>query len=133
MTKKLILGTWDGTVEGCECDGSIFKEICTDDQNDNGCVSLYSNSPINYTIFNSKYLCAKKSQLKYRDLLKTNQVISKEESCPSNYTFCGILDTLGNQLCVKNDESCPINTETIKNQILNVLNDNQPILTDNND
>ena len=119
--EKVIIGIWDGTVKGCDCDGNLFKELCTDDQIKSGCKSSYPIAPINYLIFNSSYICAKKSKIKYKDLIKTNQVVSKGNSCPLNYKLCGILDTLGRKLCVKNGESCPINNITIQNQILNEL------------
>jgi len=116
--EKLTLGVWDGTREGCDCNNILFKEKCSKDQKENGCTSLFSNEPINYILFNSSYFCAKKSKLKYRELLKTNQVISKEESCPNDYKSCGILDSFGRQLCMNKNESCPINSNTI-NHIFN--------------
>ena len=122
--EKLIFGIWDGTIEGCNCAGNIFKKGCSKEQNDNGCVSLFSNPPINYTVFNSSYICAKYSKMKYKELLRTNQVISKGKGCPINYKLCGTLDTLGRQLCVRNDEICPVNTETINNMILGLINEN---------
>ena len=89
--EKLELGIWDGTNEGCNCNGIILNGICSKDQKENGCVSLFSNPPIKYTIFNSSYICATKFKLKYKELLKTNQTISKENNCPINYTLCGKL------------------------------------------
>jgi hypothetical protein len=116
--EKLTLGVWDGTSDGCDCGNILFKNICSKDQKENGCTSLFSNEPINYMLFNSSYICAKKSKLKYRELLKTNQVISKEEKCPNDYKSCGILDSFGRKLCMKENESCPINANTI-NDIFN--------------
>ena len=46
--EKLVLGTWDGIVEGCECRGNFFENICSSEQTDNGCISIYSSPPINY-------------------------------------------------------------------------------------
>ena len=83
-------------------------------------------------IFNSSYLCVKRLKLKYRELLKTNQVISKEKNCPLNYTFCGVLDTLGRKLCVKNEESCPLNINNFQNKIFKLLDNNQYIPFENN-
>lgn len=130
--EKLILGTWDGIVEGCECRGNFFENICSSEQTDNGCISIYSSPPINYTVFNSTYFCAKKSKLNYKELIKTDQVISKNKNCPKNYKLCGILDTLGRKFCAKNDEPCPLNTENIKSQILNLFNDYQNVPNENN-
>jgi hypothetical protein len=62
--------------------------------------------------------------MQYKTLLGTNQVISKGKDCPTNYKLCGTLDTLGRQLCVRNDEICPVSTETINNMILGLINEN---------
>ena len=93
--EKLNFGIWDGTLEGCDCEGNIFKELCSDAQIKSNCKSLYPIDPINYTIFNKNYICAKKSKIKYKDLVKTERVISKGKNCPLNYKLCGLLDTLG--------------------------------------
>ena len=120
---KLILGIWDGTVEGCECNEIIYKQSCTDKQIEHGCSILYENPPINYTVFNSSYLCIKRTKLTYKEILKTKKIISNKETCPENYVSCGILDTLERQLCVKENEICPINTDTAKNHIFNYFNE----------
>ena len=125
----LVLGEWDGTIEGCDCDGIIFKEKCSSDQIQNSCISLFANTPENYTIFNSNYICAKKSMLSYKELLKSNQVVNEENDCPINYKSCGYLDTMKRKLCIKNDEICPINNITIQNQIPILINNNK----ENND
>ena len=130
--EKLVLGIWDGTNEGCNCNGIILNGICSKDQKENGCVSLFSNPPIKYTIFNSSYICATKFKLKYKELLKTNQTISKENNCPINYTLCGILDTLGRKLCVKNGEYCPINTNNVQNKIWKLFSKNESVPFENN-
>ena len=130
--EKLVLGIWDGTSEGCNCNGIILNGICSKEQKENGCISLFSNPPIKYMIFNSSYICARKFKLKYRELLKTNQTISKENNCPINYTSCGILDTLGRKLCVENSEYCPLNTDNIQNKIWKLINKNESIPFENN-
>ena len=51
--------------------------------------------------------CFKK--ISYRDLLYNGQIIKKGESCPQEYNQnCGIIDTLDQQLCIKNSENCPL-------------------------
>lgn len=111
--EKLPFGFWDGTSEGCSCRKIVYKGLCTDKQVSNGCSALYSNPPISYTMVNSNYICAKMSKYNYREILKKNKVISKEETCPEKYKPCGILDSFGNILCVSIDESCPKNSVTI--------------------
>ena len=121
LEEKIILGIWDGTKEGCDCRGIVYKGICSDKQTSNGCIPLYSNPPISYTYINSNNICAKMSELNYKELIKKKKVISKEEICPKDYKSCGILDSFGRKLCVKIDESCPINTFTIKEKLYNFL------------
>lgn len=126
---KVILGVWDGTKEGCECNGIIYQQSCSDKQIENNCILLYENPPLNYTVFNSSFLCAKRMKIKYKELLKTNKIISSEETCPQNYKLCGVLDTLDRLLCVKDDETCPINTDTLRFQIFNLFNRNETLST----
>ena len=54
-----------------------------------------------------KFFCYKK--IFYKDLLYNGQIIKKEENCPEKYNKnCGIIDTLEQQLCIKNEENCPL-------------------------
>ena len=124
--EKLILGIWNGTMSGCECEGVILKEKCTKKKMQNDCKQIFSNDPINYYVFNSTFICAKRTKLKYREYLKSNQVISNEKECPENYKSCGILDTIGRKLCVQKDETCPINSITFQNKNLS-FNGNENI------
>ena len=111
---ELVLGTWDGTKVGCYCAGSIYNYECTEDLIKQECKTIPAHKKINYTMINSNYICVKKSTLSYRELLKTEQIIEKENNCPDNYKSCGIIDTLERKLCVKNSDSCPINKRMIE-------------------
>ncbi len=124
--EKLILGKWNGTMSGCECEGVIHKEKCTKKKMQNDCKQIFANDPINYYVFNSTFICAKRTKLKYREYLKSNQVISNKKECPKNYKSCGILDTIGRKLCVQKEETCPINSITFKNKNLS-FNGNENI------
>ena len=44
----------------------------------------------------------------YKDLLYNDQIIKKGSTCKSGYKNCGTIDTLEQELCVKNDEQCPL-------------------------
>ena len=47
--------------------------------------------------------------ISYKDLLYNGQIIKKSENCSGNYPKdCGIIDTLEQHLCIKNDEKCPL-------------------------
>lgn len=113
--EKLILGTWDGTIDGCDCEGIIFKDKCSKEKVENGCKHIFSIELINYTIFNSSSICVTRTKLNYREYLKSNLIISNDKECPVDYQYCGIIDTLGRKLCIQTGEICLINSNIIKN------------------
>ena len=54
-----------------------------------------------------KYFCYK--EILYKDLLDNGQIIKKGEECPSEYKKnCGRIDTLEQELCIKENEKCPL-------------------------
>ena len=56
---------------------------------------------------NGNYFCYK--HITYRDLLNNGQIIKKGGECPTEYNKkCGKIDTLEQELCIKNIESCPL-------------------------
>ena len=58
---------------------------------------------------NGYYFCYK--YISYRDLLYNGQIIKQNERCEDNIKYnkdCGIIDTLNQHLCIKNDENCPL-------------------------
>ena len=56
---------------------------------------------------NGNYFCYR--HVSYKDLLHNGQIIKKGTECPSQYPKnCGILDTLEQELCIKNTENCPL-------------------------
>ena len=56
---------------------------------------------------NGKRFCFKK--VTYKELLYNGQIIKDGEDCPENYKKnCGIIDTMGQNLCIKIDEICPL-------------------------
>lgn len=117
--EALVLGTFDGSVPKCKC-VSIYNRSCTNEEiNYQGCKS-YSGAKKDYTKFKNKNICAKKKDY-YKDLLKNKQIIPKGNNCDERYRSCGIIDTLDNQLCIKNEEECPIN----KADIINLRNMNE--------
>ena len=47
--------------------------------------------------------------ISYKDLLYNGQIIKKGETCPQEYQKnCGIIDTLEQELCIKNEDKCPL-------------------------
>ena len=58
-------------------------------------------------LINGHYFCYK--HISYKDLLYNGQIIKKGERCPQQYeNNCGIIDTLEQELCIKNGEKCPL-------------------------
>ena len=56
---------------------------------------------------NGYYFCYK--NISYLELLNNGQIIKKGEECPSGYRKnCGTLDTLKQELCIKETENCPL-------------------------
>ncbi len=59
------------------------------------------------TKINGNYFCYK--HISYKDLLYNGQIIKKGEECPLEYTkICGRIDTLEQELCIKETENCPL-------------------------
>ena len=59
------------------------------------------------TKINGYMFCYKKKT--YKELLYNGQIIKKDEECGNKYPInCGIIDTLEQKLCIKNDENCPL-------------------------
>jgi len=118
--EELVLGSWDGTKEGCFCEGVVYDYECSDKLVNQGCKIIPAHNKINYTIINSNYICIKRSKLSYRDLLSTNKIVEKSKNCPINYKFCGTIDTLERKLCVENNDICPITKSIIEEPDLNI-------------
>ena len=56
---------------------------------------------------NGKLFCFK--NITYKELLYNGQIIKNGEDCPDGYEKnCGIIDTIGQNLCIKKNEKCPL-------------------------
>ena len=56
---------------------------------------------------NGHLFCYKK--ISYKDLLYNGQIIKNNENCNGEFKKdCGIIDTLDQKLCIKEDEKCPL-------------------------
>ena len=112
--EKLIIDKFESIPEFCSCLGGFMKaEECK--ENTDVCKTIDEIPSNNYKMINSKYICVVKSDKKYIDFLKNDNLISKDKECPENYKFCGIIDTLGRKLCVENNNNCPITKTDIEN------------------
>ena len=134
--EELTIDRFESTPEFCNCYGT-FKGIgkC---ENEN-CKTINSIPSSDYTLINSQHICVIKSDKSYVDYIKNNDIISKDKECPEKYKSCGIIDTLGRKLCVKNENNCPLSKADIENnndnssQILSLfrLRPNYPCLNPN--
>ena len=60
------------------------------------------------TLINGNKFCYNKKKT-YRELLNNKQIIKKDENCNENFPKnCGTIDTLEQQLCVSENEDCPL-------------------------
>jgi len=109
--QHMIDDYWPGTIEGCLCK-TIFKGSCRSQiSSSKMCTNIQSIDKYHYKLWKNKYLCALRLPTNYRD------IYYKRETCQSGEKRCGILDSIGNVLCIPNEFSCPINyIKIISNQ-----------------
>ena len=108
----LVLGQWGGTSEGCLCDDKIYKRKCSDKDIKNLCSTIQAKPPIDYAKFNSKRICIKRTEKKYIDYIKSSWYTKNKLPC-SYGVFCGVINSLGQYLCVDKNEKCPVNISQI--------------------
>lgn len=118
-TADIINYEWPGTKEGCICTSSNGKSevligVCSSDQLAKGCKKLESIGAISANKWKRHYLCA--SAIKLKPYFELNKV-TQAEGCNYRHQSCGIIDTLGNILCIPDNESCPINSISFKNNV----------------
>ena len=83
--------------------GGIQKKI--KDYDDKTRIVIIDETDIK--MINGNYFCYK--NIPYRDLLKNGQIIKRRSECPSEYPKnCGRLDTLEQELCIKEYDNCPL-------------------------
>ena len=114
-----------GFSAGCSCldvkdykydqDGKYLVSTgkCPVNQTLNKYIDIFEISRQNLSLWGNGKFCYKKyetkeSQLKGYLLMLNNSVLENEE-CEKGYKKCGKLDDMGNYLCIKEDDDCPIN------------------------
>jgi hypothetical protein len=109
--EDLINYVWPGITTGCQCSGRQEVDKCSQDQIRQGCFTI---NEANSTIFNKwkgSYLCGSSIKPKtYFEHMKAKP----GDKCSPKHKPCGVLDTLGNVLCVPDNESCPLNSIEFK-------------------
>ena len=122
------LGSWPGTMKGCDCvgvgglttlfDSEVQQKQCSKGERKGGCHTIQPIPKENYTFWRNMQFCSKypvetTDELKYLEYLKNS--VKKGGSCPQGFKQCGILDTLDNILCLPENEECPLNFFVITN------------------
>ena len=122
---KANLYTFPGSKIGCSCTGvskyrygqigqyEINPGKCDYNQSLNGCIDINEISGKDLSLWGNGNFCYKKYESKQSELkgylLMLNNSALENEECEKGYKKCGKLDDMGNYLCIKEDDDCPIN------------------------
>ncbi len=120
-SNALELGYWGGIQSGCDCLGKsdshkkyskknkIDKGSCS--HQDKGCKDISSISKVSLQIYEGIRFCFNEdsSIVKHGYKYYLDNSVPFNSKCKEGYKQCGILDTLNQILCLKENESCPIN------------------------
>jgi hypothetical protein len=101
---------WPGTKQGCFC--ANIKTLsnlgkCNEKELQMGCKSVEEVKPFKARKWKTRFLCA--SSIKSKAYFELNKV-KENEACPYKFKKCGVIDTLGNHLCITESENCPLNS-----------------------
>ena len=121
--------TYPGIIEGCDCSGisnrklssnmknKISRTKCGVEASRVGCKRILKINETNFYKWNGKTFCTGNyKEMKYVNLVK--MTVKNGEKCNEGMKQCGIIDTIGQVLCLPIEEECPINHVVINNQIL---------------
>ena len=82
-----------------------------------GCKRILKINETNFYKWNGKTFCTGNyKEMKYVNLVK--MTVKNGEKCIDGMKKCGIIDTIGQELCLPIEEECPINHVVINNQAL---------------
>jgi hypothetical protein len=113
--------SWPGTNAGCDCN-SIYSTaipetqrnrlnsgICSLNQANVGCRAVKPNSAVSYRVWKGGIICAQRANASMTyESLKSREV-GPNSTCTNGTRQCGVLDTVGNKLCLPPSQACPIN------------------------
>lgn len=109
VENNLLSDTWQGTVSGCSCSGSLTKGACGKSKRGRGCSSVGMKNPVRFTTWKGKKICVERMKSHYLDL----DIVSNPNGCSSGKRSCGIIDSKNNYLCIDKKDNCPINSVSI--------------------
>ena len=105
--RSMINDRWPGTVGGCFCEesflGAVNRDYCLYEPT---CKDISGIKPVPYKIWRKTSLCSEKLNSSYFDY----DIVSNEEVCPYGKKPCGIIDTMNNIICVRENLNCPIHS-----------------------
>ena len=115
--EELVLHKWPGIANGCDCRGirasnikcknKICRGSCGRNETRAGCKKIRGANPENLTIWKNMSFIKRKNKGTYLDYLKDS--VPKGSNCSEGFKQCGILDSLGQILCMKEQMPCPLN------------------------
>ena len=111
----VLLDTFPGTIEGCDCTNGtrtmndIVKYSCSDKNSPismkHNCTYINMIKETDLYFWKSKVLCSKYSSSRYLNLT----IIQSNETCSEKMKSCGRIDTISdNQLCIPEEDLCPV-------------------------
>jgi hypothetical protein len=124
--ENLISYAWPGTYQGCDCtdirktffftdyeeyyhySGNLYSGSCSWNMTNVGCSEIKPLESVSANKWRNYYLCGKFLNEGYFDLEKA------KGECSQGFKSCGIIDTLNNNLCVREKIDCPINEFSLK-------------------
>ena len=125
----ISLFTYPGIIEGCDCSGISHRKLSSNMKNKIsrtkcgveasrvGCKRILKINETNFYKWNGKTFCTGNyKEMKYVNLVK--MTVKNGEKCIDGMKKCGIIDTIGQELCLPIEEECPINHVVINNQAL---------------
>ena len=128
----LLSNYFPGNYKGCNCYLSktptyankiIFNKTCSENEIENDCYNIQENDYLQLKFWRNQTICIQRMNYTYWDLY--NKKLIKKNKCPNNYISCGIIDTIGNLLCLQENETCPISSFNFtQNDKLNEINEN---------
>jgi hypothetical protein len=96
---------WPGLNTGCKCSSGLLFGPCNKLNKRSRCLTQHSVDPIGYEVWKNRNICFKRLDKNYLQM----NITEKSTNCKKGKKPCGLIDNLGNILCLNENEDCPIN------------------------
>ena len=97
---------YQGSMAGCLDGGYIYTGSCTSNNITDG-HEIYPISEIPISKWYNNILCIKR--LSFNSTYFDLQIVGQNQICDYNQKHCGVIDSIGNILCISSTSDCPIN------------------------